>query len=307
MAETGYHIPVLLNESISGLAIRPDGIYVDLTFGGGGHSREIIKSLKNGMLIAFDQDPAVEDHLIDDERFCFVRSNYRYLANYLHYMEINHVDGILADLGISSEHIDNPGRGFSFRTDAELDMRMNPELEETAASLIGKLSEEELTRILRELGEVEQSRRIARQIIEARQSQPIRTTGQLVECIRPLLPRNRENKVLAQVFQALRIAVNREIESLASMLGQTAALLNEGGRLVVISYHSLEDRLVKNYIKSGNAEGVQDSDLFGVYRVPYRAVNRKVIIPGDEEIVRNPRARSAKLRIGERTEYQVNV
>jgi 16S rRNA (cytosine1402-N4)-methyltransferase len=307
MGETGYHIPVLLTESISGLAIRPDGIYVDLTFGGGGHSREIIKRLKNGMLIAFDQDPAVEDHLIDDERFCFVRSNYRYLSNYLNYMEIEHVDGILADLGISSEHIDNPERGFSFRTDAELDMRMSPALEESAASMIARVGEEELAGILRDLGEVDQSRRIARQIVEARQVGPIKTTGQLVDCLKPLLPRNRENKVLAQVFQALRIAVNREIESLAGMLSQTASLLNEGGRLVVISYHSLEDRLVKNYIKAGNPDGVQNSDLYGVARVPFRAVNRKVIVPDEEEVARNPRARSAKLRIGERTEHKVHV
>jgi 16S rRNA (cytosine1402-N4)-methyltransferase len=307
MAETGYHIPVLLNESISGLAIRPDGIYVDLTFGGGGHSREIIKRLKNGMLIAFDQDPAVEDHLIDDERFCFVRSNYRYLTNYLHYMEVLHVDGILADLGISSEHIDNPGRGFSFRTDAELDMRMSPGLEESAASMIARMGEEELSGVLHNLGEVEQSRRIVRRIIEARQAQPITTTGQLADCLKPLLPKNRENKVLAQIFQALRIAVNREIESLGAMLEQTSSLLNEGGRLVVISYHSLEDRLVKNHIKSGNAEGTQDTDLFGNSRAPFRAVNRKVIVPTEEEIARNPRARSAKLRIAERTAYQAHV
>ncbi len=307
MSETGYHIPVLLNESISGLAIRPDGVYVDLTYGGGGHSREIIKQLTTGKLIGFDQDPAVLGRLIDDDRFYFVQQNYRYLANYLRFLEIDRVDGILADLGISSEHIDNPARGFSFRHDAELDMRMSPGIRESAAGLINRADEKELAGIFREFGEVEQSGRLAWRIAQARQEAPIRTTGELADCIKPLLPRNRENKVLAQIFQALRIAVNHEIESLKIMLSQTAGLLATGGRLAVISYHSLEDRLVKNYIRSGTPEGGVETDLFGVAHVPYRAINRKVIVPDEKELVENPRARSARLRIAERTEYQANV
>ncbi len=307
MSETGYHIPVLLNESISGLAIRPDGVYVDLTYGGGGHSREIIKHLTTGRLIGFDQDPAVLGRLITDDRFYFVQQNYRYLANYLRFLEIDRVDGILADLGISSEHIDNPERGFSFRHDAPLDMRMSPGISESAEGLINRADEKELAGIFREFGEVEQSGRIAWRILQARQAAPIRTTGQLAECIKPMLPGNRENKILAQIFQALRIAVNQEIESLRIMLSQTASLLAAGGRLVVISYHSLEDRLVKNYIRSGTPEGGVETDLFGVAHVPFKAVNRKVIVPDEQELMVNPRARSARLRIAERTEYQVNV
>jgi 16S rRNA (cytosine1402-N4)-methyltransferase len=302
MGEASYHIPVLLNESVSGLAIRPDGIYVDLTFGGGGHSREIIKHLSTGKLIAFDQDPAVISHLIEDQKFHFIQHNYRFLANHLHYMNIAQVDGILADLGISSEHIDNPERGFSFRFEAELDMRMNPDIPRSAADIVNQASESELIRLFREYGEVNQASRVAQLICETRKNQPITTTTGLANCLRPLVPGHKENKLLAQVFQALRIAVNQEIESLRIMLSQTAGLLREGGRLVVISYHSLEDRLVKNYIRAGNEEGTVETDVYGITSAPFRAINRKVIVPDAAEVEKNPRARSARLRIAERTQ-----
>ncbi len=303
MVLSDYHTPVLLYESIEGLALEPDGIYVDLTYGGGGHSREITKHLKSGRLIAFDQDPAVKGNLISDRKFCFVRHNYRYFKNFLQYMGISKVDGILADLGVSSEHLDNPERGFSFRFDAFLDMRMNPGLEETAADIINNHDEQDLARILREYGELESPGRLASRLAEARQSGKISRTSELADCLRPMFPRNRENKMLAQVFQAFRIAVNREIDSLADMLVQTAGMLRPGGRLVVISYHSLEDRLVKNIIRGGNPAGEIRKDLYGNLQVPYRAVNRKVIVPPDNEVQANPRARSARLRIGERTDY----
>ncbi len=305
MGEASYHIPVLLNESVSGLAIRPDGIYVDLTYGGGGHSREIIKHLTTGKLIAFDQDPAVINHLIEDQKFHFIQHNYRFLANHLHYMNIAQVDGILADLGISSEHIDNPQRGFSFRFEAELDMRMNPDIPRSAADIVNQASESELIRLFREYGEVNQASRVAQLICQTRKNRPITTTTGLANCLRPLVPANKENKLLAQVFQALRIAVNQEIESLRIMLSQTAGLLREGGRLVVISYHSLEDRLVKNYIRAGNEEGAVETDLYGITSAPLRAINRKVIVPDAAEVEKNPRARSARLRIAERTQDKV--
>ncbi len=307
MVAIEYHIPVLLSESVSGLAVKPDGIYVDLTYGGGGHSREILKQIRNGKLISFDQDPAVNDRLIKDDRFDFVQHNFRYFGNYLNYLGYNKVDGILADLGVSSEHLDNPERGFSFRFEADLDMRMSPGLKNTAADILRDSDEQELKRIFREYGEVDNAHRVAWKIVETRQSKPITTTVELASCLRPLFPQNRENKMLAQVFQALRIAVNQEIESLTDMLEQTARFLKPGGRLVVISYHSLEDRLVKNFIKGGNAEGTVHSDLFGQTLIPFKAVNRKVIVPSDEENNVNSRARSARLRIAERTEYQADV
>lgn len=307
MVAIDYHIPVLLPESVSGLAVRPDGIYVDLTYGGGGHSREILPQIGNGKLIAFDHDLAVKDHLINDKRFEFVQHNFRYFAHYLKYMGITQVDGILADLGVSSEHLDNPDRGFSFRFDAGLDMRMNSGLNLTAADILNQFDERELTKIFREYGEVENPQRIARRITDTREINPVLTTFNLAECLRPLFPQNRENKLLAQVFQALRIAVNHEIESLREMLEQTVGFIKPGGRLVVISYHSLEDRLVKNYMKGGNPEGVVLTDLFGNPMTPFKPVNRKVIVPTPEEIERNNRARSARLRIAERTDYQTNV
>jgi len=302
-----YHIPVLLSESVSGLAIRPDGVYVDLTYGGGGHSREILKYLRGGKLIAFDQDPAMKDRLISDDRFEFVQHNFRFFGNFLRYIGHDKVDGILADLGVSSEHLDNPERGFSFRYDANLDMRMSPGLKQSAADILQQSDEQELKRIFREYGEVDQAHRIARKIVETRDHTPILTTFSLAALLRPLFPGNRENKMLAQVFQALRIAVNHEIESLHDMLEQTAAVLKPGGRLVVISYHSLEDRLVKNYIKGGNDAGTIETDLKGNTRVPYRAINRKVIVPDEKENERNSRARSARLRIAERTDFQADV
>lgn len=307
MVATDYHIPVLLPESVSGLAIRPDGIYVDLTYGGGGHSREILKQIKNGRLIAFDQDPAVNSRLIDDKRFDFVQHNFRYFLNYLKYIGLDYVDGILADLGVSSEHLDNPERGFSFRYDAGLDMRMSPGLSESAADIIEQWDEQQLKTIFRIYGEVDNPHRIARRIVEMRQSGPIKTTFSLADCLRPLFPQNKENKMLAQVFQALRIAVNHEIDSLREMLEQAVSALRPGGRLVVISYHSLEDRLVKNYIKGGNPEGVIETDLYGNTMTPFKAINRKVIVPGTEELEINSRARSARLRIAERTDFQGNV
>lgn len=307
MVAIEYHIPVLLSESVSGLAVRPDGVYVDLTYGGGGHSREILKQLRNGKLIAFDQDPAVKDRLISDKRFDFVLHNFRYFANYLNFIGLDMVDGILADLGVSSEHLDNPERGFSFRSDAGLDMRMSPGVKQTAADILRNSDEQELRQIFREYGELDNPHRIARRIVEARDANPIQTTFSLAECLRPLFPPHKENKMLAQVFQALRIAVNHEIESLQEMLEQTAGHLKPGGRLVIISYHSLEDRLVKNFIRGGNPEGTVQTDLFGNTMTPFKPVNRKVIVPGQEETERNSRARSARLRIAERTEYQANV
>ncbi|MFA6127547.1 MAG: 16S rRNA (cytosine(1402)-N(4))-methyltransferase RsmH [Bacteroidales bacterium] len=307
MVATDYHIPVLLPESVSGLAVKADGIYVDLTYGGGGHSLEILRHIRNGKLIAFDQDPAVYERLIRDDRFEFVQHNFRYFGNYLRYLGFEQVDGILADLGVSSEHLDNPERGFSFRTDAALDMRMNPGLKMTAADIIEQSDEQELIWIFREYGELDHPHRAARQIIETRSINPLKTTFQLADCLRPLFPSHKENKMLAQVFQALRIAVNQEMESLKEMLAQTASFLKTGGRLVIISYHSLEDRLVKNYIKGGNPDGDVKTDLFGNILTPFKAINRKVTIPGSEENERNSRARSARLRIAERTDYQANV
>jgi len=307
MVATEYHIPVLLSESVSGLAIRPDGVYVDLTYGGGGHSREILNRLTNGMLIAFDQDPAVHDRLISDKHFEFVQHNFRYFAQFLHYLGYNQVDGILADLGVSSEHLDNPERGFSFRYNAPLDMRMNPCLKQTAADLLQQSEEYELRKIFKDFGEVDNPHRIARRIVVARTVNPVQTTFELADILRPLFPPNRENKMMAQVFQSLRIAVNHEIESLQVMLEQTARFLKPGGRLVIISYHSLEDRLVKNYMKGGNPEGTIQTDLLGRSMAPFKPVNRKVTVPGPEENERNSRARSARLRIAERIELLSNV
>ncbi|MFO7615716.1 MAG: 16S rRNA (cytosine(1402)-N(4))-methyltransferase RsmH [Bacteroidales bacterium] len=300
MISNGYHTPVLLEESVRGLAVRPGGTYVDLTYGGGGHSREILNQLKTGRLIAFDQDPAVKAHLIRDKRFVFVQHNFRYLKNFLEYMGIAAVDGILADLGVSSGHLDTPGRGFSFRFDAPLDMRMNPAQTETAADLANNLDEAGLALIFGNYGELNQPGRLASRLASARRERPVVTTGDLAAIFRPILPRNRENKMLAQIFQAFRIAVNHETESLEEMLAQAAGLIRTGGRLVVISYHSLEDRLVKNHIRAGNAGGKVETDFYGNPVAPFRAVNRKVAVPDEMETESNPRARSAKLRIAER-------
>ena len=294
-----YHIPALLNETIDGLAIKPDGVYVDVTFGGGGHSREILARLgKNGKLLAFDQDEDAIQNIINDTRFVFIRSNFRYLRNFLRYHQIEKVDGILADLGVSSHHFDEAERGFSFRFDGELDMRMNKKSNLTAAKVLNTYSEERLADVFYLYGELHSARKIARTIVKAREKQPFSQIFPFVEVLKPFFGREKEKKDMARVFQALRIEVNREMEVLKSLLEQSVEVLKPDGRLVVLTYHSLEDRLVKNFIRSGNIEGKIEKDFYGNILSPIKAVNNKVIVPTDEEIERNPRARSAKLRIG---------
>ena len=296
-----YHVPVLLKESVEALNIRRDGIYVDLTFGGGGHSREILKHLgKEGKLLAFDQDADAEANIPEDEKFTFVRSNFRFLRNWLRYYEIDHVDGILADLGVSSHHFDDETRGFSFRFDAPLDMRMNQAGGINAADVLNTYKEEQLCQIFRLYGELKNGRRLAAAITKERVSEHIETAGQLIETVRPVIGREREKKELAKVFQALRIEVNGEMVALQEMLKSTIDALYTGGRLVVLTYHSLEDRMVKNFMKSGNAEGAVEQDFFGNRIVPLKPVNNKVIVPDTEEQERNPRSRSAKLRIAQK-------
>ncbi|RKD86090.1 16S rRNA (cytosine(1402)-N(4))-methyltransferase RsmH [Mangrovibacterium diazotrophicum] len=298
--EQVYHIPVLLNESIEGLNIQGDGDYVDVTFGGGGHSREILKNLKSGRLFGFDQDEDAAANAFDDERFIFIRHNFKYIRNFLRYKGVDQVDGILADLGVSSHDFDVAERGFSFRFSGDLDMRMNRNSSKTAADIVNSSSEEDLIRIFKDYGEVENARRLVRQILSARQVKPIRTIDQFKEAIAPCVPKKTETKYLAKVFQALRIETNGELDVLKDFLEQSMELLKPGGRLVVITYHSLEDRLVKNFIKAGNFEGKQEKDFYGNVASALQAVNRKVIVPTEEEIERNPRARSAKLRIAEK-------
>jgi 16S rRNA (cytosine1402-N4)-methyltransferase len=297
MREAGYHRPVLLREAVDGLQIKPDGVYVDVTFGGGGHSREILTRLDNGILIAFDQDPDAATNAPADRRFTLVAQNFRHLKNWLTYLGIQRVDGILADLGVSSHQFDETNRGFSIRTNGPLDMRMDQSRKITAATLLNDAEQEELTRILREYGEVERAGRVARHLTEHR---PILTTGELVQVLTPIAPRNREHKFLAQVFQALRIAVNEEIDVLKEFLMQTPELLNEGGRLVVISYHSLEDRMVKEFLRTGNTEGNVQKDFYGNLIRPFDPVHSKAAVPVEPELSENPRSRSAKLRTGRR-------
>jgi len=296
----GYHTPVLLKESVDGLQIKPDGIYVDVTFGGGGHSREIIKNIKNGKLVAFDQDDDAMPNLIDDERFIFVNHNFRFLKNFLKYHQIEKVDGLLADLGVSSHHFDEPERGFSFRFDGELDMRMNQSAKVSAKNVVNEYQEEELARVFWEYGEFKNSRKLAKAIVQHRGDRTLETIKDFTELLMPYLPKHAEHKFLAKVFQALRIEVNREMEFLKEMLLQTIDAIKPGGRLVVITYHSLEDRIVKNFIRDGQFEGEVEKDFFGNKEVPFKAVNRKVIVPDENEIKENNRARSAKLRIAER-------
>ena len=299
--ERTYHIPVLLMPSVDGMNIRPDGIYADMTFGGGGHSREILSRLGDGgRLLSFDQDEDAERNIVDNPHFTFVRSNVRYLKNFLRYHGIEQVDGILADLGVSSHHFDDSERGFSFRGDGPLDMRMNKRAGITAADVVNNYSEERLADIFYLYGELKNSRKIASVLAKARAIQPINTIGEFLEVIKPLFGREREKKELAKVFQALRIEVNHEMEALKEMLCATAEVLRPGGRLVVITYHSLEDRLVKNMMKTGNVEGKMEKDFYGNVETPFRLVNNKVIVPSDEEIAENPRSRSAKLRIAEK-------
>lgn len=299
-----YHIPVLLKESVDGLAINPDGVYVDVTFGGGGHSREILSRLgDNGHLFSFDQDADAENNIVDDPRFTFVHSNFRWLSNWMRYYDIEHIDGLLADLGVSSHHFDDAERGFSFRYDAPLDMRMNREGGKTAADIVNDDTEEHLADIFYLYGELRRSRQIAAAIVKARQRKPILTTQDFLQVVDPLFRREKEKKDMARLFQALRIEVNHEMQALSEMLTSATRLLAKGGRLSVITYHSLEDRMVKNIMKSGNVNGkVEEDPVYGRKASPYNLVNNKVIVPSDEEVERNPRSRSAKLRIAEKKE-----
>ncbi len=303
MAETGYHIPVLLNESIDGLDVRPDGTYVDVTFGGGGHSREILRRLgPKGRLIAFDQDEQAYANRPDDERLTFVRHNFRYLAHFLRYLGVEKVDGILGDLGVSSHHFDAPERGFSFRFDAPLDMRMDQTTKTTAADVVNGYDVDELARVLDEYGEIAQPRRLANAIVSRRAESPIRTTYELRDTATATVIPPEQNKLLAKLFQALRIEVNHEMDALSEMLSSTASLLREGGRLAIISYHSLEDRMVKNLMRSGDCRKANaETDIYGHSRTPFESVTRKPIVPSQKEIEENSRARSAKLRVARRT------
>ena len=299
-AET-YHTPVLLQESIDGLDIKPDGVYVDVTFGGGGHSKEILRRLgKNGHLYGFDQDEDAEKNILDDDRFTFVRSNFRYLTNWMRYYNVEHIDGLLADLGVSSHHFDDETRGFSFRFEAPLDMRMNKRSGMTAAEILNDYSEEQLADIFYVYGELKNARKIASAVVKAREEKRIETTGHLMQIAEKLLQREREKKETAKLFQALRIEVNHEMDALKEMLSGACETLRGGGRLSVITYHSLEDRIVKNFMKAGNVEGKVKQDFFGRTEAPLRAISNKVIVPSDEEQQQNPRSRSAKLRIAER-------
>lgn len=296
-----YHIPVLLQESIEGMNLQPNGIYVDMTFGGGGHSKEILRQGDSSIrLFSFDQDADAEKNIVDDRRFTFVRSNFRYLYNFLRYHQVEQVDGILADLGVSSHHFDDSERGFSFRFDGNLDMRMNKRAGMTAADVVNTYDEERLANIFYLYGELKNSRKLASAIAKARNEKAIKTIGDFLEIVKPMFGREREKKELAKVFQALRIEVNQEMEALKEMLYAAAEALKPGGRLVVITYHSLEDRMVKNIMKTGNIEGKAEQDFFGNVQTPFRLVNNKVIVASNEEVERNPRSRSAKLRIAEK-------
>lgn len=298
-----YHVPVLLEESVGGLDIKHDGTYVDVTFGGGGHSRRILQELDGGgHLYSFDQDADAEKNVSAQDNFTFVRSNFRYLKNWMRYYRVEGLDGLLADLGVSSHHFDDETRGFSFRFDAPLDMRMNKRGGENAADLVNERSEEELADMFYLYGELKNSRRIAKAIAKAREQKPILTTQDLMDATLPLFPKERGKKDMARMFQALRIVVNHEMTALKEMLASATELLKPGGRLSVITYHSLEDRIVKNFMKAGNAEGKTTQDFFGRVETPFRLVNNKVIVPSDEEQQVNPRSRSAKLRIAEKRE-----
>ena len=306
-AET-YHVPILLNESIEGLNIHPNGVYVDVTFGGGGHSREILSRLKEGCsLYSFDQDADAELNISkmglsnnQTDRFTFVRSNFRYLKNWMRYYNIDHIDGLLADLGVSSHHFDDETRGFSFRFDAPLDMRMNKRAGRTAADILNEEDEEKLANILYLYGEIKQSRRIASAIVKARAQLEFKSTNELLTIVEPFFSHAREKKDMAKMFQALRIEVNHEMDALREMLLAATDLLSPGGRLSVITYHSLEDRMVKNIMKSGNIEGKVKQDFYGKRETPFKLINNKVITASNAEQEQNPRSRSAKLRIAEK-------
>ena len=301
MEEQTYHVPVLLDESIEGMNLQPGGVYVDVTFGGGGHSKEILRRGDSSIrLFSFDQDEDAEKNIVNDQRFTFVRSNFRYLHNFLRYHNVEQVDSILADLGVSSHHFDDSERGFSFRFDGNLDMRMNKRAGMTAADVVNTYDEERLADIFYLYGELKNSRKLASAIVKARNNRQIVTIGDFLDIVKPMFGREREKKELAKVFQALRIEVNQEMEALKEMLYAATEALKPGGRLVVITYHSLEDRMVKNIMKTGNIEGKAEQDFFGNVQTPFRLINNKVITATDEEVTRNPRSRSAKLRIAEK-------
>jgi 16S rRNA (cytosine1402-N4)-methyltransferase len=295
-----YHVPALLEESIRGLSIRPEGIYVDATFGGGGHSMEILRRLGKGKLIAFDQDEDAMRNVPDDRRLIFLNQNFRFLRNNLKYNGIEQIDGLIADLGVSFHQFDEPERGFTFRQDVSLDMRMNKKSSVTAASLLKNLSEAELASIFYDYGELINSRRIAKEIVAAREHKPLTTVNDMISAIGKLAPFRQEHKFYAKVFQALRIAVNHEMECLMEMLEQALSVLRKDGRLVVITYHSLEDRIVKNFMRTGNFEGEENKDFYGNLITPFRIVNKKGTVPDETEIEDNKRARSARLRIAEK-------
>ena len=301
MEEQTYHVPVLLQESIDGMNLQPGGVYVDVTFGGGGHSKEILRQGDSTIhLFSFDQDQDAERNIVNDERFTFVRSNFRYLYNFLRYHNVEGVDAVLADLGVSSHHFDDSERGFSFRFDGKLDMRMNKRAGITAADVVNTYEEERLVDIFYLYGELKNSRKLASAIAKARNNKQIVTIGDFLDIVKPMFGREREKKELAKVFQALRIEVNQEMEALKEMLYAATEALKPGGRLVVITYHSLEDRMVKNIMKTGNIEGKAEQDFFGNVNTPFRLVNNKVIVASEEEVAKNPRSRSAKLRIAEK-------
>lgn len=296
-----YHTPALLEESVDGLNIHPDGVYVDVTFGGGGHSREIVRRLgDDGRLIAFDQDEEAAGNISSDHRFTFVHANFRFLKNFLRYYNIESVDGILADLGVSSHHFDMSDRGFSFRFPGELDMRMNRQATKTAADILNEYEEEKLSDLFFHYGELRNARQLASAVVRSRKEKQIRETGDLLAILEPFTRKDKEKKMLAQAFQALRIEVNSEMDALKEMLSQALQVLKPGGRISVISYHSLEDRLVKNFFRTGNFEGEQIKDFYGNVETPFLVINRKVIIPSEEEQRLNPRSRSAKLRVAEK-------
>ena len=296
-----YHIPVLLQECIDGLSIRPDGVYVDVTFGGGGHSRAILSALgEKGHLYGFDQDSDAINNVPVDSRFTFVHSNFRYLKNWMRYHGVEQLDGLLADLGVSSHHFDEAGRGFSFRQDGPLDMRMNRQASLSAKDVIQTYNEKQLAQIFYLYGELRNARQLAAAIVRNRNIQPINTIDDFIKVVNPLMGKSREKKDLAKVFQALRIEVNHELEALCEMLGSAIELLKPGGRLVVLTYHSLEDRIVKNFMRAGNVDGKADKDFYGNLLSPLKPVHNKVILPDAAEEERNPRSRSAKLRIAER-------
>ena len=298
-----YHKPVLLKESVDGLDIKKGGVYVDVTFGGGGHSREILSRLDpTARLFSFDQDADAENNIVDDERFTFVRSNFRYLKNWMRYYGIEHIDGLLADLGVSSHHFDDETRGFSFRFDAPVDMRMNKRAGQTAADVLNIYSEEKLADIFYIYGELKNARKIASAVVKARATKPIKTTSDLLSVVEPLMAKDRQKKDLAKLFQALRIEVNREMEALKEMLAAAVELLKPEGRLSVITYHSLEDRMVKNVMKTGNTEGRMEKDFFGRSSSLIKQLQGKPIVPTAQEQDDNPRSRSAKLRVAEKRE-----